>query len=80
MNNGQIMLERLRNQVSEQDNKYNTYKVLKSDVSRLLSDYTDSTAEEVELEVKMDEKGRYLITVRATSRILNRAGSILPDL
>ena len=79
MNNSQIMLQRLRNQVSEQNNKYNTYKILKSDICRLLSDYTDCTQDDVELSVSIDQKGRYVITFRATSKILNRAGSILPD-
>jgi len=77
--NSQIMLNRLRNQVSEQENKHNTYKVLKSDVYRLLCDYTDGNIDDLILSVSVDEKGRYIITIKAIAKILNCVGSILPD-
>jgi len=79
MNDNEIMRQRLVRQVSTEENKYNTYKLLKSDLMVLLSDYTDCRAEDVEVVVNTDKEGKYIINVRAVSRILRSAGSILID-
>lgn len=77
MKDGQIMLERLRDQMSEMHNAAGTYKVLKSDLYRLLRDYMPLSPEDMELSVNMDEKGNYVIRLTASAPVLAEAGNIL---
>lgn len=79
MNNGDIMRQRLHNQISDYDNKSTTYRLLKSDLQRFFADYTDSSADEIDLNVSIDNNGLYVIRIIVTAKTFKEAGYILPD-